>query len=544
MGIPQYGGIINTYQPSDTTAWTPYLGTGYAGGFAPYDECLFGHAYTTDPSVQDFSSNFSPPDYADGFMLTSYEMTDATTFTDHIRPDIYWQNLPPANGREFVASDVVYHYDEMLGLGDGFTTPDPYYSSNATWKLLLSVTSPDKLTVVFKWQTGTSPYLITTQLEALSADNMIQSPDQEAIHGTGNNWNYQIGTGPWLLTDYVSNSSITYTKNPNYWAYDERFPQNKLPYASGFKCLIIPNLATAEAAMRTGKIDAMSVTAADAANIKKTNPEIIQKQQPFQYELTLDPRNDLAPFNKLNVRIAIQHAINIPLIASSYYLGGAVAWPATLTQNQMGLAGWGLPYTQWPADVQAQYTFDPTLSKQMLATAGFPNGFNTDLILENDADQGLYQIVQSELSSVGINMSIQLMDSATWQAYILTARKQDALVARNSGILGLTTDPLRELMKYTTGYQTNYVNVSDPQIDAWSAQANIAPSVNAVKQILHDENLYIAQQHFSISLAQPYNYNLVQPWINGNPGSLSFGPMVSTAGASGACPTFDWIDKN
>ncbi len=77
MGIPQYGGIINTYQPSDTTAWTPYLGTGYAGGFAPYDECLFGHAYTTDPSVQDFSSNFSPPDYADGFMLTSYEMTDA-----------------------------------------------------------------------------------------------------------------------------------------------------------------------------------------------------------------------------------------------------------------------------------------------------------------------------------------------------------------------------------------------------------------------------------------------------------------------------------
>src|SRR5208283_1223924 len=124
----------------------------------------------------------------------------------HIRPDIYWQNIAPANGRQFVASDVVYHYNEMLGLGGGFTTPDPYYSSNATWKLLLSVSNPDKLTVVFKWQTGTSPYLITTQTEAASADNMIQSPDQEVIHGTGNNWSYQIGTGPWLLTDYISNS--------------------------------------------------------------------------------------------------------------------------------------------------------------------------------------------------------------------------------------------------------------------------------------------------------------------------------------------------
>jgi len=66
----------------------------------------------------------------------------------------------------------------------------------------------------------------------------------------------------------------------------------------------------------------------------------------------------------------------------------------------------GDPYPQWPADVQATYAYDPTLAKQMLATAGFPSGFNTDLVLESDADQGLYQIVQSELASVGINMSI------------------------------------------------------------------------------------------------------------------------------------------
>jgi hypothetical protein len=78
----------------------------------------------------------------------------------------------------------------------------------------------------------------------------------------------------------------------------------------------------------------------------------------------------------------------------------------------------------------------------------------------------------------------------------------------------------------------------------WAAQAKTAASVDAVKQIFHDENLDIAPQHFSISLVQPFNCNLVQPWINGNPGSLSFGPMVSTAVASGVCPTFDWINQN
>ena len=86
-----------------------------------------------------------------------------------------------------------------------------------------------------------------------------------------------------------------------------------------------------------------------------------------------------------------------------------------------------MPYPDWPADVQAQYTYDPTLAKQMLATAGFPNGFNTDLVLESDADQGLYQIVQSELASVNINMSIQLMDAASWQSYVMTSHKEDAL---------------------------------------------------------------------------------------------------------------------
>ena len=66
------------------------------------------------------------------------------------------------------------------------------------------------------------------------------------------------------------------------------------------------------------------------------------------------------------------------MIASSYYEGYATPWPASLTENQMGIGGWEDPYPQWPADVQAQYTFDTALSKQMLAQAGFPNEFNTD----------------------------------------------------------------------------------------------------------------------------------------------------------------------
>ena len=183
----------------------------------------------------------------------------------------------------------------------------------------------------------------------------------------------------------------------------------------------------------------------------------------------------------------------------------------------MGIGGWGDAYPDWPADVQATYTYDPTLAKQMLATAGFPNGFNTDLVLESDADQGLYQIVQSELASVNINMSIQLMDAASWQSYVMTSHKEDALSPRNQGILGFNFDIFRQFMRFTPGYQSNYILVNDPVMAKFNSDAIAAQSVGGVQQLLHDANLYVAQNHFAISLAQPSTFNMVQPWVGGLP---------------------------
>ena len=75
--------------------------------------------------------------------------------------------------------------------------------------------------------------------------------------------------------------------------------------------------------MRAGKIDLMdTIPASDAANMKKTNPTIIELAVPLGNGLCIDPRDDLAPFNNLNVRIALQEAINLPQIASQYFGGG------------------------------------------------------------------------------------------------------------------------------------------------------------------------------------------------------------------------------
>ena len=85
----------------------------------------------------------------------------------------------------------------------------------------------------------------------------IYPPEVIEEHGDAQDWRNLVGTGPYMLTDWVKDSSVTYTKNPNYWGYDEKFPENRLPYLDEVKSLIIPDSSTLLAALRTGKIARM-----------------------------------------------------------------------------------------------------------------------------------------------------------------------------------------------------------------------------------------------------------------------------------------------
>ena len=549
LGTPTYGGTLVERGGQNPTQWDPYTSTNGQAGYTPYLSQLWNNDYSVDPKIWDFSIGWLPSAYAKGYMMTSWEMPNPYTVVCHLRQDIYWQNIAPANGRQFVASDVVAHYNRLFGKGG--QPISPYYTSVTAWSPLISIVANDKFTVTFNWTPGTSSFNILTTMQAQGADNSIECPEAVAAQTSASSsymidWRKAVGTGPFILTDFVDSTSATYMANPNYWGKDLRWPDNKLPYVDELKLQIIVSNTTAEAAFRVGKIDTYSsMPVQDALAMMKTNPEIIVKQVPAGNELTLDPRYDQAPFNNLNVRIAMQHAIDIPTIAKTYYQGYATPWPASLTQNQMGLGGWGVAYPDWPESTKAEYTYDPTLAKKMLADAGFPTGFSTDCVLQNNADIDLYNIVWSELAAVGIKVTVQTMDQTSWNSYVMTSKKAMQLCARNQGLMGFNFDIFRQLMRYgLKGYQTNYILVDDPVPQKAYADAMVAESVEAVQKILHDLNLYIATQHYVISLAQPSAFNMVQPWVKGNPGAGTLGPAVTGAGFADGVPIGVWIDQN
>jgi peptide/nickel transport system substrate-binding protein len=544
LGKPQYGGTMTLQTSATMASFDPYDGELYNQIFTGYMEQMFMSQWTADPSVQNYQLNFWSDDATGGNLVKTWEFTAPGTFVLHLVHNAYWQNIAPSFGRQFTAADVVYHFNRMLGLGGGFTAPAPYWSSVANWKSLTSITATDNYTVTMQWNTPNPEFVLET-LEAPDSAQTIEDSDAITAYGNLKNWHNAIGTGPFILTDYVDSISATLTANPNYWGHDERYPQNQLPYINKIVDLIIPNPATALAALRTGKITAIdAITALQAAGMKQTNPEIAQIPVPIGNCNTIDPRNDKAPFNNVQVRQALQMSINLPQIAQTYYGGQSESTPEPLTSTFM--PGWGLPYSQWPADLQAQYAYNPTGAKALLSAAGFPSGFTTDIVANSGADLDLLQIVQSAFSSIGVNMSITVMPSAAFSSYVMVAHSNDALAMRaiNQGSLGLTYYPLRQFTKFQTGASSNAAMVNDPTFNAFYTQALAATSTAQVKTILTAANLYVAQQHFVISLLQPYQYALTQPWLKGFNDQYS-----SISGTSGPLLLFEygarfWLTQN
>ncbi len=522
---------------NDIVSFDPYFG-GQMNVECDYLERLMMDDWALSPSVFAYNITWRPPQYLVGQLATNWEFSDPNTFVFHIRPGVHWQNLPPVNGREFVANDVVFHYDRLYGLGLGFKGSP--FANKATYADLISITSSDKYTVAFKWK-GNNPEVILETLLAVNTDLQFVAPEVVTQWGDGNDWHHAIGTGPFIVNDFVSGASATLVRNPTYWAYDERYPKNQLPYQDVIKYLIIPDPATAMAAMRTGKIDAMDgLTRTQSQQMQKTNPDISLIVTPSGNSSSMDPRNDVKPFNDIRVRQAMQMALDLPSIAKNFYGGMSQPYPVGLTTASE--SGWAWPYQQWPQDLKDQYAYNPTAAKKLLADAGYPNGFNTNLVVDSGGDLDFVQVVQSYFAAVGINMEIRPMLSSAWVAFVQQGHKHDQIGMRAGGSLALSYEPSRQLQRFYTGYSTNYAMVADPKFDAFYNGYVAATSVDTMKSILQQANDYVARQHLVIAFVESSSYQLVQPWFKGYNGQTGAISGTGTGPSTGFYLARFWID--
>jgi peptide/nickel transport system substrate-binding protein len=539
---PQYGGEMSFRTTKNIMNWDPYFAELLPQIYTAWMEKLTAEDWTFDPAEFDYKI-VTPSQYMKGHLAENWEFTDPGTVAFHLRKGIHWQNIPPVNGREFTADDVVYHFHRLYGLGSGFTKPAPFHANVTMFKELISVTAADKYTVVFKWKTSNPEFITETLIAYYSPTAAIEAREAVEKWGDLNDWHRAVGTGPFILQDFVSGSSATMIKNPDYWGYDERYPQNRLPYVDKFRILVIPDDDSAMAAMRAGKLDIMDeVSLAQAQAMQKTNPEILQIPIPTGVTHTIDPRNDKAPFNDIRVRKALQMALDLSAIAGTCYGGSVDPYPSSLTS--MYLKGWGLPYGEWSQDLKDEYAYNPAAARQLLADAGYPKGFKTNIVADATWDLDILPVIKSYFADIGIDMEIRILDGAAWNDFVRIGRKHDQL-AYGAGTLGRTHVPMMQLHRFQTGdLISNSLMVSDPVFDAFYPKAMAATTVDEVKQVLRDANERVARQHYCVSLLTPKNFSLCQPWLNGYNGQFA-----ATCGHMGSpqrlffFPARFWIDR-
>lgn len=524
---PQYGGTFRpltwggvppaSFDPSDANPDSNYafgfmyerLGIGdWAKGGSGTDETRFGH-----------NTYFDIDKFGKGHLAESWEMPDSVTLVIHVRKGIHFQNIPPVNGRELTAEDVRYSEQRFC---DNPVSP-------CAWRpYVQSITAPDKWTVVFKWK---QPY--GSAVLDIMFTPWIYAPESVTAYGNLRDWRNACGTGPFILKDYVPDSSLYYVKNTNYWCYDEIIPQNRLPYVDAVKAMIIKDGATQLAALRTGKIDVLlGVLREQQESLQVTNPELKSYKTPRWNAAPLVlMRTDEPPFNDVRVRRAMNMAIDFNAIMRDYFKGQSVLI------NFPIMPDWGDMYTpvqQMPAGVQENYSYNPQKAKQILKEAGYPDGFTVDFtVFPTMGDRCL--VLSEYWKAIGVKCNMSTPDQATAMA-TLFGKKYHGIGSITAGVSGPTT--------CLAWFQTNaFYNVglySNPEYDALMNKLLTTTDAKAQVSLVKEATTKLFMDMAFIQFPAESWYIYWQPWVKQYQGEVSIG------GGMGAAVTQCrvWIDQN
>ena len=465
-----------------------------------------------------------------GQLAESWDISpDGLTYTFHVRKGVHWHNKPPMNGRELTADDIVYNFHRLMGMGSGFTEPISHgFVKNLPFE---SIAATDKWTVVMKLK---EPILDALNFITTDVTAFILPPEVIKQYGDVTDWRNLVGTGPYMLTDWVEGSSITYEKNPDYWGYDEKYPENRLPYTDKIRTLVMPEEATILAALRTRRLDYTGVVSESsiksldkADSLRRTNPEIVQwpwlnrSDNSHAFEVTKPP------FDDLRVRKAMQMALDLDTINNTYFKGLAVSTPYGLLR----VPGYHIPFAEWPEEVKKGYMYDPEGAEKLLDEAGYPRGadgirFKTTVNHYISFDLNYQQIAAEYWRAIGVDVEIDVADGPT-----LAARRKDhTFEGMITLIAGLTWSPTAALrFWYSEGGWTES-NINDADYDAMYDAALAAATPEELQKLAIELDMYEIERHWHLWGPMVPNFIAHQPWVMGYNGEIDLGrisyPMI------------------
>jgi peptide/nickel transport system substrate-binding protein len=437
---------------------------------------------------------------------------DSRTWTFKLRKGVKWHNVAPLNGRELVAADVKYCYEQYAKEGvqsftfqeiEGMETPDAH-------TLRVHLKTPNTMFP----QNLAEPVAVIFAREVLEQDGDLKKR--------------MIGTGPFTLKEHTRKVRAVLARHPDY------FDKGR-PYVDEYTILSTPDAATRTAAFRTGQSDIHWVAGlADVEAVRKTNPAAVVEEFKFmQTPFGLALAQDRAPFNDVRVRRAISMAIDRQKQVDTVFEGH-------------GILGWGIPYIYMQdtpptaAQLGPWWQYRPAEAKKLLAEAGHPNGFETTLFYYEYFPQmtSQVQLVQQDLKkNLNITVKITKLDYTSFYGRYAEGKWDGMAWGFKTGYaVGLDEQTYQYMHSKST---KNYFRLNDPVIDELTSKLRQTPDRG--EQRILTKKIFDREHDQVLRMWMPYSggFLIWQPHLR-NVGALA---IRRSDGYGSSTLARVWIDK-
>jgi peptide/nickel transport system substrate-binding protein len=339
-------------------------------------------------------------------LAVKWEQTSPTVWRFHLRPGVKWQD-----GSPFTADDVVFSFQRIMAKSSVMRAP---------MSPVKEVRKVDAMTVDFETNKP-DPIFMQEQTNFL----IMNKAWCEAHHATepvvigGADDNYAVhnamGTGPYKLVSREPDRKTVVEKNPGWW-------DKNTSNADTVEFDVISSAATRVAALLSGDVDMIySVPPQDMKRIAASpNLKLLEHPELRTIYLGLNVTSDELktsdtkgknPLKDLRVRQAFVLAIDEPVIAQKVMLG--LAHPS--------FEMWGPGVNGYNAKLDVRPKADAAKAKQLLAEAGYPNGFKLGMDCPNDRytnDEQICTAIVSMLARIGVKVDLLAQTKAKFFAKV------------------------------------------------------------------------------------------------------------------------------
>lgn len=409
------GGVLRAATDAEWTGLDPHVASTISS-FVVIGNVVEGLTYLNDNMELE-------PLLAESWALSE----DKLTWTFQLREGVTF-----SNGAPFNAESVVYSMNRILDPATGSGRVSAVGGADAVW------TAVDDYTVSVT--TPSTDVTLPTQLAAASTG--IIHADSVTADGTVV---IPIGTGPFVIEDLDGTTSVRLVRNPNYW-------QAGLPYLDEVDLTVIQEGAAREAALLGGEVDWIRFVEPQSLSALQSNSDVVVQVSPALAYHYIGMNLTREPFNDVRVRQAISFALDRQQICDAGAFG--VCTPI------QGPIDTGSP---WYFDY-APYDQDLERARQLLAEAGFPDGFEMELMPTSTYQDSVRQaqVIQAQLAAIGITATINAPEWAEWLE-LEGNFNFDAYICSWNGLVDVDQ---YYYLQHRTGEVFNFTGYSNPEFDA------------------------------------------------------------------------------